>query len=840
MRRRNTDILLTLIVATLCVAPPATAGVIYVDDDATGANDGSSWGDAYNHLQDALAHANSLAKPVEVRVAQGIYRPDRGAGNTLGDREAAFQLISGVVLKGGFAGIGELSPNVRDVEVYRTILSGDLNGDDVDVNDAADFPDEPARADNSYHVVTGSNTDATAVLDGFAITAGHAISDPTHKDGAGLFNETGSPTIANCRFYRNAASDGGGIFNHMSNPALTNCSFENNYGGSWGGGMLNVGSSSNLVNCTFCGNVAYSGGAISNMQSSLTLSYCAFESNHASEGGAIQNGAGSTAELVNSSFTDNHATSGGGGALRSDFSSRLTLSGCSITANSAHSAGGAVYSGMGASATLTDCTVSENSAGERGGAIHNDGTLTVTDCAFVRNSHTPWRDPSRGHGGGAVYNNHSAKVTLARCVFESNTAPTGGAVFNWWGSAGMFTDCHFNHNTAIWAAEDFDRCSGGAIWNESSYFSLLNCSFTANTATGDGGGMCNDAHDLKLTNCLFSGNAAPEGGAIRDYSNTARLTNCTFVQNWAVRGNALAGDPWAGTNTLVEVANSVLWDRPDQISIGENATVAITYSNVKGGYPGQGNIDADPRFTALGYWAGADDPNVGVEPTDPNAVWVDGDYHLMSQAGRWEPATQAWVRDDVTSPCIDAGNALSPIGYEPFPNGGRLNMGAYGGTTQASKSYFGEPIYETIVAGDVNGDCKVDYADFAAMAGNWLKDSPPAPGTPPTVTITEPADGAVIGIYDSNTPITIRADASDRDGVVAKVEFTITYSTANRFRRRSSTDGNGSDGWQFEWFWWDLESPFPEGEYTIVACAIDDDGAFTASPSIGITVHGPK
>ncbi|GAF77473.1 unnamed protein product, partial [marine sediment metagenome] len=63
-----------------------------------------------------------------------------------------------------------------------------------------------------------------------------------------------------------------------------------------------------------------------------------------------------------------------------------------------------------------------------------------------------------------------------------------------------------------------------------------------------------------------------------------------------------------------------------------------------------------------------------------------------------------------------------PIGLEPFPNGGRGNMGAYGGTAEASKSYFGEPLCETIVAGDINGDCKVNFLDFRLMALHWLCD----------------------------------------------------------------------------------------------------------------------
>jgi hypothetical protein len=129
-----------------------------------------------------------------------------------------------------------------------------------------------------------------------------------------------------------------------------------------------------------------------------------------------------------------------------------------------------------------------------------------------------------------------------------------------------------------------------------------------------------------------------------------------------------------------------------------------------------GNIDADPCFAQAGYW----DPNGTAEDANDN-FWVDGDYHLKSQAGRWSPPVAEWVIDDVTSPCIDAGEPMTPIGLEPFPNGGIINMGAYGGTAEASKSYFGEPLCETIVAGDVNGDCKVNFLDFRLMALHWLE-----------------------------------------------------------------------------------------------------------------------
>jgi hypothetical protein len=149
---------------------------------------------------------------------------------------------------------------------------------------------------------------------------------------------------------------------------------------------------------------------------------------------------------------------------------------------------------------------------------------------------------------------------------------------------------------------------------------------------------------------------------------------------------------------------------------GGQASVYLPYGNEDWNW-GPGNIDVDPCFAELGHW------NPNSTPADANDdFWVDGDYHLKSQAGRWDANEGRWTTDEVTSLCIDAGDPASPIGLEPFPNGGIINMGAYGGTAEASKSYFGKPPCETIVAGDINGDCKVDFRDFAFMAFHWLEE----------------------------------------------------------------------------------------------------------------------
>ncbi len=115
----------------LILSSIASAGqTIFVDIDAAGTGTGSSWYNAFNYLQDALAVASESD---EIRVAEGVYKPDQGDGITPGDRSETFQLISDVAVVGGYAGWDKPAPNARDVRRYETILSGDLNGNDIPI-----------------------------------------------------------------------------------------------------------------------------------------------------------------------------------------------------------------------------------------------------------------------------------------------------------------------------------------------------------------------------------------------------------------------------------------------------------------------------------------------------------------------------------------------------------------------------------------------------------------------------------------------------------------------------------------------------------------------------------
>jgi predicted outer membrane repeat protein len=350
-------------------------GVLYVDADAPGANNGSSWADAFKCLQDALAAAGD---GTEIRVAQGAYRPDRGAGITPGDRQAAFQLLNGVAIKGGYAGFGTPHPDARDIDVYETILSGDLAGNDAEIYDPEQLGWEPTRSENSYRVVTGSQTDATAIIDGFSITGGYAnYDDFSQCNGAGMFNVHGSPTVLNCTFIANFAGngDGGGLggamFNLASHPAITNCKFVGNAaialdgGEGAGGAMGNWSSNPTLTNCIFTGNIAgRDGGAMWNYESNPVLVKCIFSGNLAREGG-----------------------SGSYGGAVWNYGSNPVLTNCLFTGNKARSSqigsgGGGIWAAQG-NVTLINCTFNGNVAG-RGGAISGDypyeSTFLLSNC----------------------------------------------------------------------------------------------------------------------------------------------------------------------------------------------------------------------------------------------------------------------------------------------------------------------------------------------------------------------------------------------------------------------------------------------------------------------------
>ena len=223
---------------------------------------------------------------------------------------------NGVAIYGGFAG-NESDIELRDPNANETILSGDVNGDDI----PGDLTTN--RADNCYHVFYHNNIglSRTAILDGFIITGGNAnASTPSSNyDGGGMYNYNSSPTVSNCTFTGNSAVWGGGMYNYSSSPTVTNCTFSGNEAGFKGGGMFNIVSNPTITNCMFVGNLAFSpledsyGGGMYNNFSNPTVTNCTFSGNSAGyEGGGMCNYDECFPKLFNCTFSHNKASYGAG------------------------------------------------------------------------------------------------------------------------------------------------------------------------------------------------------------------------------------------------------------------------------------------------------------------------------------------------------------------------------------------------------------------------------------------------------------------------------------------------------------------------------------------------
>jgi len=296
------------------------------------------------------------------------------------------------------------------------------------------------------------------------------------------------------------------------------------------------------------------------------------------------------------------------------------------------------------------------------------------------------------HRGFYFHTNETAAsiltgVTIANGFIDECASRVGGGGAIRCDKAGpTISNCAFFHNTAVVSRICCMDClvetvpCGGAVLLVESDSKIVNCIFTANTAAGTywtdglGGGLCSLGNGSvpEILNCTFYGNTAGSwGGAICSIGSTgktpARVTNSIIWNNQPARDPGIYG---IGTGKAG--------------SLTSYASFSVLQAEWNG--DGYGNIVADPCLAS---------PETG-------------DFHLLPD-----------------SPCIDAGDPMSPIGLEPFPNGGRVNMGAYGGTAEASRSWFGGPVCETIMAGDINGDCKVDFRDFWFVALNWLRQEGP-------------------------------------------------------------------------------------------------------------------
>jgi len=248
-----------------------------------------------------------------------------------------------------------------------------------------------------------------------------------------------------------------------------------------------------------------------------------------------------------------------------------------------------------------------------------------------------------------------------RCVLSGLTITGGQTGIYCSGSSPTITHCRI------------ENCSGSGIeLRDGSNPAIMACEVMSNVGAGIEMWLKKDGRVVlynypTMTNCIIA-----ENGQEGITGGFPMMTNCTVAANGGYGISSL--EP--------TVVNSIIYNNGDNSAVMQiDGDAVITYTAVQGGWPGEGNIADDPCFALAGYW----DQNG--TPDDANDdFWIPGDFHLQSQAGRWDASEQVWIQDAVTSPCIDTGNADSDWSAEPEPNGQRINMGAYGGTPQASMS----------------------------------------------------------------------------------------------------------------------------------------------------------
>jgi hypothetical protein len=475
----------------LLATTQAVAAVIYVDDDAPPGGNGASWTTAYRFLQDALVVATAGG---EIRVAGGVYQPDRDAAHPsgTGDRNATFQLVNGVTVYGGYSGAADPNdPDARDVALYETVLSGDLAGNDD--------PNFVNYTENSYHVVTGAAVGQTATLDGLTIAGGNANGGGQLNDGAGLWNNGGVLVLRQVKLRHNqAAGNGGGLY-HPAGSSLT------------------------MDGCEVVENRANTGGGVYKARSDAVFTGCVFRGNTATYwyGGMWCDG-GPNVALVQDCLFEHNVANGGGG-----------------------------WGGGGLTA-YCDCYA----------GVHRH--VWVLNCRFVGNA------APQGNGGGLEFYGEDLQAGVANCVFSGNRAQWGGAL--------------------LYCSPVNKRLAD-----------IVNCTFYANTATGQGGGAYTYRAPHSYTNCIFWGNMAPAGAQLHVQEANVTATFCD-VQRGA---DGCSVDPSASVSWSAGDLDVDPLTTPDgHLSA---ASPCIDAGDPNGTYAGQVDIDGEPRLANGRVDVGADE-----------------------------------------------------------------------------------------------------------------------------------------------------------------------------------------------------------------------------------------
>lgn len=483
------------IVIFLLVMGHTTAQIIYVDIDATGTNDGSTWANAYTNLTTAIT---ASVAGNEIWIAEGTYFPDS---------DAPFNVVDGVNLYGGFSGT-ETTIGERDLLNNQTILDGDIGI----VGNASD---------NSKGVLYGNGLVLPITIDGFVIRNGtnpfhgggitlvgedinlnnlELVDNYSDGYGGGIYLVSTSITIDNCIFSSNSTGTvnipgggstnigGGGLYVISNNATITNCTFNNNYS-NFGGGLFYTGNNSQISNCVFLNNTGISGGGLFVGASQyVSLSNLTFNNNSTSYtgGGCI---IGGSYHSVNNLIFNNNSTDSWGGGLyiygRDSSFNNLILNNNSCT--DATSLGGGMYI-YNSRISFNNVIMKNNNSNYYGGGIYMSGDdLLFTNAVFDGNYSSIT--------GGALYADNALNLSLKSVTLTNNVANGLGSgiylnnsnldiqnsvIYN-----NQFSDIFISGASVVSATNSFTQQSPIAYGNPSGATQLVANPFT-NSADPDG------------------------------------------------------------------------------------------------------------------------------------------------------------------------------------------------------------------------------------------------------------------------------------------------------------------------------------------------------------------
>jgi hypothetical protein len=339
-----------------------------------------------------------------------------------------------------------------------------------------------------------------------------------------------------------------------------------------------------------------------------------------------------------------------------------------------------------------------------GGILCSGASPTILNCSILNCSVYAY-DCSHCFGssadsfGGGIACISNSHPTIINCKISGNLAQGPDVIEGWPDAYGGGVFCSSGSTVAIYNSRITANIAHGGRWHS-------DASWISYACNSYGGGIyISGSIGSEIKNCLIANNEAVlvtgedyEGinygksqGAGIFCENDVNVVNCTLVGN-KTDPTGIRGDG-GGIYGPSMVTNNIIWDNLSASQLF--GTTSVTYSDIEGGFSGTGNIDTDPCFA------------------DP----YSGDYHLQSEAGRWDTSTESWVMDANTSVAIDAGNPGCPLGDEPNDvNNIRINMGAYGGTAEASKT----PADWRSIA-DLTNDWVVDFNDLEVFVNYWLE-----------------------------------------------------------------------------------------------------------------------